>query len=116
MAAAENAKDIQRILQETFFTTLLGLQSILYTTLDFLALPFQDLGWVPMSKNPSHRPSLKECASGLWLGTAAGIVCFWVGFHQAPSWTLLTLPVLASLIFSIPLVYLSARNWQRVMP
>ena len=113
MTAARTPSDIKRIIQETFFSTLVGLQNVLYGTLDFLVLPFEKLGWIPMTKNPSVRLGILECVQRLVLGTGFGCIFLWLGLDHSIAWTVFTLPVLASLILSIPSVYLSSKNFVR---
>lgn len=108
MVVARNLGDIKRIVQETIFSTLLGLQNIFYGTLDLIILPFERLGWTPMAKNPNAHVSLSDCFKNLFVGTMFGIFLLWVGLNQSTEWTLFTLPILLSLIFSIPLVYFSS--------
>ena len=107
--AAGNLADAKRILRETLFSTLLGLQNVFYGTLNFLLLSFEEFGWIPMVKNPIDRPTLLECFRGLLLGTLVGVLGLWVGFHRSSAWTFFALPVLASLIFSIPAVYRTSK-------
>lgn len=109
-AVARNLADAGRIAKEVLFTTLLGLQGIFYGTIDWLTLPLEKMGWVPMSKNPGDRPSFTECIKGLWPGTLAGFLFLMAGMRISPAWTLYALPVITSLILSIPLVYLSSRE------
>jgi len=110
MVVVKNLMDVRRILQETFFSTLIGLQNILYGTFDFIAIPFERLGWTPMAKRPGERLSFSECAKSLFIGTFAGVGLFWFGLNQSSTWTFFTLPVLLSLILSIPFVYFSSKN------
>ena len=109
-AVARNLADAGRITREVLFTTLLGLQGIFYGTIDWLTLPLEKMGWVPMSKNPGDRPSLSECIRGLYPGTLAGFLFLTAGFKISPAWTLYASPVIMSLILSIPLVYFSSRE------
>jgi membrane glycosyltransferase len=106
---AQNATDIRRIVKETIFTTVVGLQNVFYGTIDLLSLPFEKLSWKPMAKNPSEQPTLRECVKHLFFGTTVGFAGCLVGFNYAPVWALFALPVLTSLIFSIPSVFLSSR-------
>ncbi len=110
MVVARNMNDIKRIIQETLFSTLIGLQNILYGTFDFITIPLQKLGWTPMAKIPGERLSFSECAKSLFIGTLVGAALLWFGFTQSSTWTLFTLPVLLSLILSIPFVYFSSKN------
>ena len=110
MAVANHPSDIKRILQETLFSTLIGLQNIFYGTLDFLTIPFEKLGWAPMAKMPGARLSFIECTRNLFVGTLVGAVLLWFGVGQSITWTFFTLPVLLSLILSIPFVYFSSKN------
>jgi membrane glycosyltransferase len=105
-----NLADLGRIAKEVFFTTLLGLQGIFYGTIDWLTLPLEKMGWIPMSKNPGDRPSFSECLRILYPGTLAGILLLLMGLKVSCAWTLYALPVITSLILSIPLVYLSSRE------
>ena len=109
---ARSLGDIKRIIQETAFTTVLGLQNVFYGTLDLLILPLQTLGWTPMSKNPDERPSLRDCIQTLAMGTGAGLLLFWIGLNRAPAWTVFAMPVLTSLVLSIPAVYFSSKQWR----
>lgn len=108
---ARSAGDLLRIVSETVFSTLVGLQNIFYGTLDFLILPLERLGWTPMAKNPSEQPPLGECLQSLSAGTVAGGVALWMGLETSWAWTAFTLPVIASLLLSIPSVYFSAKRW-----
>jgi len=109
-AVARSLRDAGRITKEVLFTTLLGLQGIFYGTIDWLTLPLERMGWVPMSKNPGDRPSFPDCVKGLLPGTLVGVLLLHAGLKISPAWTLYALPVITSLILSIPLVYLSSRE------
>ncbi len=109
-AVARSLVDARRITKEVLFTTLLGLQNIFYGTLDWVTLPFEKMGWTPMSKNPGDRPTFSDCVKGLLPGTLAGILFLHAGLKLSIGWTLYALPVITSLILSIPLVYLSSRE------
>lgn len=113
---AENFYDVKRILQDTAFSTLLGLQNIFYGTLDFVMLYFEKLIWIPMVKNPSDLLTLRECIRHLFWGTAFGVAVFIWGIHDLPHWTFYAIPVLASLILSVPSVYLSSKKWTPKKP
>lgn len=110
LPAVSVPQDIGRILKESLFSTLLGLQSVFYGTLDFLTLPLEKIGWVPMSKNPDERPSFRDCVKNLLPGTLAGMIFLYAGLKLSPVWTLYTLPLILSLILSIPLVYGTSRR------
>ncbi|MBI1976337.1 MAG: glycosyltransferase [Candidatus Omnitrophica bacterium] len=109
-AVARNLADAGRIFKEVLFTTLVGLQGIFYGTIDWITLPLEKMGWVPMSKNPGERPAFSDCVKGLLPGTLAGILLLHVGLKLSTGWTLYALPVITSLILSIPLVYLSSKE------
>ena len=110
-AVARNLADAGKITKEVVFTTLLGLQSIFYGTIDWLTLPLEKMGWVPMSKNPDERPTFSDCVKRLLPGTLVGVLLLHAGLKLSLGWTLYALPVILSLILSIPLVYFSSREF-----
>ncbi len=110
MVVARSIGDIKRIIGETIFSTLVGLQNIFYGTMDFFMMPLEKLGWMPMAKRPDMRASFRECFSNLAVGTLVGILLLWLGLNQSIIWTLFTLPVLLSLVLSIPIVYFSSQS------
>ncbi len=103
--------DAKRISFEVVLSTLVSLNNILYVTLDMLSLPFEKLHWRPMNKNPNQRVSFLECARTLSPGTCFGLLLFSLGFFYSPYLALTGVPLLASLIFSIPVIFISARDW-----
>jgi len=103
--------DLKRIAFEILVSTLVSLNNIFYVTWDFLALPFERLQWLPMRKDPNARVSLQACVRKLLPGTLFGLGAFLWGTLYSPYWTLPSLPIVASLILSIPAVYFTSRDW-----
>ncbi len=110
MVVVKNLNDVKRVIQETFFSTAIGLQNIFYGTIDFITMPFEKLGWVPMTKIPDAHLSFSECVKNFLSGTLVGLGFLWLGLNSSNAWTLFSLPVLLSLILSIPSVYFSSKN------
>ncbi len=110
MVVAKNLGDVKRMIQETFFSTTVGLQNVFYGTVDFINMPFEKLGWIPMMKTPGAHLGFLECVKNFLGGTLVGLVLLWLGLNLSNTWTLFSLPVLLSLILSIPSVYFSSKN------
>ncbi len=110
MVVARNLGDVKRMVQETIFSTAIGLQNIFYGTIDFITMPFEKLGWIPMAKTPGTRLNFSECVENFLGGTLVGLAFLWLGLNLSNAWTLFSLPVLLSLILSIPSVYFSSKN------
>jgi membrane glycosyltransferase len=63
-----------------------------------------------MSKNPFQQISLGSALGNLWAGTLFGILGLYFCLEQTPYFVWQASPVLTSLIFSIPAVYLTAKS------
>ncbi len=110
LVVARNLNDVKRMAQETIFSTAIGLQNIFYGTIDFIVMPFEKLGWVPMAKTPDAHLNFSDCVQNFIGGTLIGFTFLWLGLNSSNAWTLFSLPVLLSLMLSIPLVYFSSKN------
>ena len=102
--------DLKRIAFEVLVSTLVSLNNVFYTTLDFFSLPFEKLSWRPMTKDPNATISFVSCARELFWGTAFGFTVLLWGMFYSPFWILTGLPLLMSLILSIPAVYITSKN------
>ncbi|GEM_PF-644277 len=103
-------RDLKRIAFEVGVSTLVSLNNIFYTTLDFFSLPFEKLAWRPMAKDPNATVSLAACARELFWGTVFGLAVLLWGIFYSPYWLLTGLPILVSLILSIPAVYITSKH------
>jgi len=103
-------KDLREYAYEVCFSTLVTLNNFFYVPLDILTLPLRKLVWRPMSKNPFQQISLGSALGNLWAGTIFGILGLYFCLEQTPYFVWQASPVLTSLIFSIPAVYLTAKS------
>ena len=104
----KNRQDVREYLYELGVSTFITLNNFLYVPLDMLAIPFQKLNWRPMAKNPFAKLDLRKTTEALWLGTIFGIYGLYFCTQLTPYFVWQAVPVLSSLILSIPLVYLTS--------
>lgn len=110
-------RDFKDYLFELVMSTLITLNSFVYAPLDIVSIPLRKLAWKPMMKNPFARLTLTSTALNLWVGTAFGLFGLYFCLEQTPYFVWQATPILASLILSIPLIYLTSQripeNWKR---
>lgn len=102
-------------LSEIFWSTLLYMNNLVYVSAAVLMAPFVALFrppgayWQPAAKE--YTPvRLSEAIIAMMPSTLLGLFGLWVGWQSNLRWMLAALPVLLSLVLSIPLVYLTARE------
>lgn len=108
LVACRNLKDVKNLVLEVFFSTLIALNNIFYTSLNVLLAPFKKFKWQPMSKDPLEELSFIQVAKVLSSGTLFGLLCLFLGWKYSPHWALISSPFIISFIFSIPLVYITS--------
>lgn len=106
-------RDLREYLYEIFFSTLITLNNFIYVPLDIVTLPLRKLHWKPMKKNPFEKMSFAGAAKKLWPGTLVGLTGLYFCTHETPYFVWQATPILISLIFSIPAVYLTAKPTPR---
>ncbi|PIQ87192.1 MAG: hypothetical protein COV74_01330 [Candidatus Omnitrophica bacterium CG11_big_fil_rev_8_21_14_0_20_45_26] len=110
LTIVRSARDLKDYGYEVLFSTLVTLNNFIYAPLDLLGLPLRKLVWRPMRKDPFERVRLQEIIKHFWLGTVAGIWGFYFCTHETPYFIWQIVPILISLTFSIPLIYLTGKG------
>lgn len=118
LAILKSWKDLREYLYELGMSTLITLNNFVYVPLDILSIPLRKLHWKPMAKNPFAEVSFLTAVKSLWIGTAFGLFGVYFCLNYTAYFVWQAAFILASLVFSIPSVYLSAqtvplgwRNW-----
>jgi len=101
--------DFRKYLYELLISSLITLNNFFYVPLSIVSQPFKKLIWRPMKKNPFEQVGLLQAAKSLWPGTAFGAGLFYFCSHETPYFVWQALPIMGSLLLSIPLVYLTAK-------
>ncbi len=105
--------DIKRFLYEITVATLIYAGNFVYTAFDILTLPLKKLIWQPMKKNPFEQITWTETIDALLPGTVIGLTGIWYLAQGTPFPHMAAVPIFTSLLFSIPLVYYSAKTMHR---
>ncbi len=100
------------ILAELFFSTLISLNNVFYQTVNILVLPFKKMSWHPMKKDPHHVVGLKEVIFRLWPTTLLGSLAILYGLKNDSTWLIISLPLLLSFTFCIPVAYWTGQQVQ----
>lgn len=102
-------------ISEIFWSTLLYMNNLVYVSAAVLTAPLIMLSrslrayWQPSGKE--YTPvSLQEATTAMMPGTLLGLFGLWIGWQSNLRWMLAALPVLLSLVASIPLVYFTAKE------
>ncbi len=106
-------RDLREYLYEILISTLVTLNNFIYAPLNILTIPLRRLHWIPMAKDPFAKIDFWKTIRGLWLGTVFGFLGLYFCIEQTPYFVWQALPILGSLMLSVPLVYLTARNVPR---
>ncbi len=93
------------IFTDIVFSTLISLNNIYYLSLDLILFPFEGLSWNPMKKNPFSKISLKQVIKTMWPTTIIGIIGLYYGCQHTGLALWISMPLLLSFSFSIPVVY-----------
>lgn len=112
-SVSRSLRDMALCLEEMVCSTLVSLNNVLYQSFDMIRMFGSGKSWRPVSKNPYGCLSLAEAARVLWPGTVIGVLTVYALHRGLPySWIIL-LPVLVSLIFSVPVVFISSKVKER---
>jgi membrane glycosyltransferase len=103
-------KDFRGYLYELFFSTLIILNNFVYVPMAIATLPFKKIRWLPMKKNPFEGMSFLRAVKSLWPGTIVGLIGLFFCTQETPYFVWQASPLMTSLIFSIPLVYFTAKS------
>ena len=103
-----NWQDLKRISVETFCSTLICLNGVIYSTVAFCqALTgIKAKRWKPSSKE-GGRVSLKEVMKRLWLSEVIGLFFLLAYLYEPQNISLL--PFVFALLFSVPIAWLSSQ-------
>lgn len=103
-------EDVRHYCYELILSTLLTLNNFVYGPLNLLSIPLKKLHWRPMVKNPFAKVDFMNAVRALWFGTACGLFGLYFCTALTPYFVWQATPILISLIFSIPTVYLTAKQ------
>lgn len=103
-------EDLRHYLYEIIISTLVTLNNFIYGPLAILMIPFKKLTWRPMAKNPFQTVNFGNALSSLWIGTIFGLLGLYFCTQLTLYFVWQATPILVSLIFSIPAVYLTAKS------
>jgi len=103
-------EDIRHYLYELVISTLVTLNNFIYGPLAILSIPLKKLHWRPMAKDPFATVNFGNAFSSLWIGTVSGLFGFYFCTQLTLYFVWQATPILVSLIFSIPAVYLTAKQ------
>ncbi|MFH0908044.1 MAG: glycosyltransferase family 2 protein [bacterium] len=110
LSMCKSIRQCPALLCEIGLSTLISLNNLFYITVAVLKIPFQRKAkWIPMKKNPSETLYFRDVVSHLWPGTLLGIVSIHVAIAYAPTWGVCSIPLLMSMVLSIPVVYLTGQ-------
>jgi len=102
-------EDVRHYIYELIISGFVTLNNFFYSPLHILSIPLKKLKWRPMAKNPFERLSLAQSVYSLWPGTMLGLCGLYFCVFLVPYFVWQLTPILTSLIFSIPAVYLTAQ-------
>ena len=107
--------DLRKYLYELFISSLITLNNFFYVPLSIVTQPFKKLMWRPMKKDPFEKVGMSQAIKSLWPGTlfAAGLLYFCT--HETPYFVWQALPIMGSLLLSIPLVYFTSKAMPEVL-
>lgn len=105
-----NLEDLRKYAYELLLSSLITLNNFFYVPLSIITQPFRKLLWRPMKKNPFEQLGLFQTVSSLWPGTLFGLALFYFCSYETPYFVWQALPLVGSLIFSMPLVYVTAKE------
>jgi membrane glycosyltransferase len=109
LVVCKGSSEIGRLVYEIFVSTIISLNSIFYISMIILTLPFQKKRkWIPMKKNPYETITWKDTAKEMWPGTLVGAISLYISLNYTPVWGLYSIPILVSLLLSIPVVYFTS--------
>lgn len=103
-------RDFREYVYELVMSTLITLNNFVYAPLDIVSIPLRKLNWKPMMKDPFAKISFRVTAKNLWLGTAFGALGLLFILMNVHYFIWQATPILASLILSIPAVYLTSKT------
>ncbi|OGW81632.1 MAG: hypothetical protein A3G33_08240 [Omnitrophica bacterium RIFCSPLOWO2_12_FULL_44_17] len=103
-------EDVRHYFYELVISTFITLNNFIYGPLHILSIPLRKLHWRPMAKNPFVKVNFGSVARSLWIGTIAGVFGLYFCTQLTPYFVWQVTPILVSLIFSIPAVYLTAKS------
>jgi membrane glycosyltransferase len=106
----KNWQDAKRYLYEFFVSSIVTLNNFIYGPLHILSIPLKKLRWRPMAKDPFVKLNFRSTVSSLWIGTAFGLFGLYFCTEITPYFVWQITPILVSLVFSIPAVYLTAQS------
>lgn len=109
---ARSLTDLRKFFYELTMATLIYAGNFVYTAFDILTLPLKQLVWKPMKKNPFEAITWTETIDVLLPGTVIGILGIWYLAQGTPFPHMASIPIFVSLMFSVPLVYFSAKTVQ----
>jgi len=105
----KNADDLRKFSYEIIISSLITLNNFFYVPLAIATQPFKKLMWRPMKKNPFEQVNLLQTFKSLWPGTLFGVALFYFCNHATPYFVWQALPIMGSLMLSVPLVYFTSK-------
>jgi membrane glycosyltransferase len=106
----KNLREVREYGYELVMSTVVTLNNFIYAPLNMLTIPLKKRNWKPMVKDPFVKIDLRRAAKRLWAGTAFGCAGFFFIATNVPYFVWQATPILASLVLSIPAVYLTAKT------
>lgn len=101
--------DFRKYFYELLISSLITLNNFFYVPLSIVTQPFKKLMWRPMKKDPFEQVGISQAVKSLWPGTLFGAGLLYFCTHETPYFVWQALPIMGSLLLSIPLVYLTAK-------
>ncbi len=111
MPMCRGFREVFEIVRELLFSTVIFLNSVLYSSWAVIMAPFGKRSWIPMAKGAaSTTPGLMRTLRAMAPSLVVGITMLAVGSVLAPGWVICASPFLVSFTIGPIVVHLTSRR------
>lgn len=103
------AREVWETLREMMMSTIIFLNSLVYSSVGVILAPFGKRLWIPMGKGHGSRLTFRKTLRSMWPTFILGLALFVGGILLAPGWATCAAPVLVAFTVGPVAVYLTAK-------